>query len=133
MQRKGQKLMTDFLQKVKNATTSAENSKSPAKNAKNELQVEKITQKLRGELVKILWIPKDNLEVDPSQYLSIFLLNEIASACIEAPKDTDLMDVVKDAIDVFPDGMWTRVVTIAEKFEDSYFEDDDEEQQEAES
>lgn len=122
--------MTDFLQKVKNATTSAENSKSPAK---NELQVEKITQKLRGELVKILWIPKDNLEVDPSQYLSIFLLNEIASACIEAPKDTDLMDVVKDAIDVFPDGMWTRVVTIATTFENSYFEDDDEEQQEAES
>lgn len=113
---------------MRNATTSAEKSKSPAD---NELQVEKITQKLRGDLVKILWIPKDNLEVDPSQYLSIFLLNEIASALIDSPEDAELIDVVKDAVDVFPDGMWTRVVTIAAKFEDSYFEDDDEGQEAA--
>lgn len=112
---------------MKNPNQSAAISPSTSKDS--EIYVEKITQQFRGDLVKILWIPKDNFEVDPSQYLSIFLLNEISNDLMKKPpgdENTSLKDVVREAIDLFPNAMWERVVKLAGDFEDAYFEDEDE-------
>lgn len=72
-----------------------------------------------------MWIP-NNCELDPTQYISIWLLNEIATILQESPRDSKPADVVLQGIQELPNAMWKIAVELTEKFEDQYFEDIDE-------
>jgi hypothetical protein len=101
--------MTDFYPVAK-AVDNANTYKKPVDvtvksslHLKQTFKVEEITQKLRGANVKILWMPKRHWELDATQYISVFLLNEI-SRLVENDEDeqTDTKTKCIAAIDRFP-------------------------------
>lgn len=122
--------MGNFFQSVKKGNSENIPTK-PKTSSDNEIYVEKITRQLRGDLVKILWIPKENDEVDPNYYISIFLLNEIANVLATTQGDQKMKDVVKEGINLFPNEMWGRVIDITSYFENAHFEDDEDNEEEA--
>lgn len=112
--------MTDFFQSTKSPSLKQPYKKpeDPPKNA-----IEEITQTLRGNSVKILWLPKLHYELDPSQYVSVFLLNEI-SLRLKANEDVDLKTHCIEALDRLPDGIWELAVELVNKCEASYMDFD---------
>lgn len=107
-QRKGQKIMPEFFKAIKSAASPL---KKPEKIPK--YRVEKILQDLRGDTVKILWIPSGHYDLDPSQFVTVFLRNEIGLR-VESKEDADLKSSFDEALSRLPNGMWSRAVTFME-------------------
>lgn len=72
----------------------------------------------------MIWIPKRHYELDPSQYISVFLLHEIV-LLVEKNKDKDLKALCSDALDYFPSEMWKKAVEWAETCENKYLSSDE--------
>ena len=101
--------------------------------------IEEMTQKLRGDNVKIIWMPKKHYELDPSQYISVFFLSLICSNIQKYPGIKDLKELCRYTLDYsFPNDMWDNAVEWAEKCERKYLnidtgsDGDDENSDEAE-
>lgn len=93
--------MTDFFQTTKTATPY---NKKPAPLLK--YNIEEITRKIRGDEVKILWIPKSNLELDPSQFVSIVLLADISTRIDIAEDEPDIKEISLKAINEMDNLTW---------------------------
>lgn len=95
--------------------------------SKQPMEVEEITTKLRGDQVKILWMPKRHSELDASQYISVFLLNEI-SRLIEdnSSEEVDMKQKCINAIDYFPNEVWRKASVWVQDCEDFYLNKVDE-------
>lgn len=93
--------------------------------SKRPFEIENIAQKLRGDTVKILWLPKSHLELDATQYVSVFLLNEI-SRLIENDEDdeSDVKTKCNRAIDLLPNQIWQNASEYVEDCENFYLPDD---------
>lgn len=103
---------------------------------------EKLTQNLRGDKVKLLWLPTQHFELDPSRYVAIILLNEI-SLRLEAVDEPNVRKETEEAFNRLPNNVWTMAVNYSKDCEDYYLtkmkegiiksleedEDDDEEPQ----
>lgn len=87
------------------------------------LKIEEIVQVLRGDNVKILWLPKQHYELDPSQYVAVVLLNEFARQTEGA--ETVNIDDCSEIIDRFPDEIWTLAVEKAKFCEEFYRNSED--------
>lgn len=94
--------MTDFFQSTKSPSVKLPYRKSedPQKNA-----IEEIVQKMRGDNVKILFMPQLHYELDSSQYVSVFLLSEI-SLLVESDEDADIKAHCIEAINRLPNAIW---------------------------
>lgn len=84
---------------------------------------EEISKLLRGEFVKILTVPKLHYELDPSNYVSVFLLNEI-SLRIAKDSGLDLKTHCEEALGRLPDMVWLKAVEHVETCEDFYLKDE---------
>jgi hypothetical protein len=69
-----------------------------------------------------MWIPNSH-ELDPCQYISVWLMNEISTTHQESPRGSKAVDVVLKTIQEFPNDIWKTAIEYTEKFEDQYFED----------
>lgn len=78
--------------------------------------IEGITQKHRSDQVKIIFIPKKHYELDPSQYISVFLLNAVKN------NSNDLKKQCIDTLDRFPKGMWEKALGWVHKCEKTYMD-----------
>lgn len=108
-QRKGQKNITEFFPSTK---LVASPYKKPTKIPK--YQVEKIVQDLRGDNVKILWIPSGHYDLDPSQFVTVFLRNEIVLR-VDSNEDADVRASFDEALSRLPNGVWTRASKFMEE------------------
>lgn len=102
--------------------------------------IETILASLRGDKVRILWLPKLHYELDPSKYVAVFLLNEISQRldreeAVEGEEAKTLKDLCAEGVDVLPSGIWTKIVELVDDISAGYLQDenrDDNEQDETE-
>jgi len=127
---KGQQLLTRYY---KSSKASTSNSTVPYKKEFEPKTVksliEGITQKRRRDEVKIIWMPKKHYELDPSQYISVFLLNDVASK----KYSNDLKQQCIDTLDHFPRGMWEKAVGWVNDCEKAYMDVEESENEENQS
>ncbi|CAO1393283.1 unnamed protein product [Diamesa hyperborea] len=80
-QMKGQQKITSFFQSIKSSSVLSAQNKSFIEKPnmpKTEYKFIKMARELRGDTVKVLWIPKNYRELNPSEFVKTFLLNYIA-------------------------------------------------------
>ncbi|CAO1410919.1 unnamed protein product [Diamesa serratosioi] len=80
-QMKGQMKITCFFKATKSSSGSSIPKKSFIKkpiDSNPEFKIEMMARILRGDSVKVLWLPKNYRELNPSEFVKIFLLNNIA-------------------------------------------------------
>lgn len=116
--------MTSYFPSTKPLVHSADSYKKQVAPKTVRTVIEGITQKLRGDTVKIIWIPKQHYELDPSEYISVFLLNEICLLVQDNKEGKDLKTLCLNALDHFPSEMWRKALKWTEKCEKIYMEDD---------
>jgi hypothetical protein len=114
------------VKKIENSAPSAPYKKpvviESSFQSKRPFEIEEITQKLRGDNVKILWMPKRHSELDATQYISVFLLNEI-SRLIESENDEKKSKCIA-AINRFPNKIWETVSDYVQDCENYYMDDE---------
>ena len=93
--------MTDFFHSKKHSSIT----RVKPVQQQPKYKIEDITSAIRGDDVKILWIPKSHYELDPSRFVSVFLLNEVSHRLI-ATEDPDLKVCCLEAFKNLPDGIW---------------------------
>jgi hypothetical protein len=125
----GQSSITDFFGKKKGLTEPSPYKKPLVINFQHTYAIEQITKQLRGDQVKILWMPKRHSELDAAQFISVFLLNEI-SRLNENEGENDLKSSCALAIDRFPNKVWKIAADLVKNFEDFYDLMGDEEEEE---
>lgn len=86
-----------------------------------QFQVEEIVYKLRGDKVKILWIPDNHSELDPLKYVSTVLKSEICKF-MENNQDETTESAIKHNIEIFPDLTWTLINERVQQIEKIYME-----------
>lgn len=132
IKKKGQKLVTNYFQIIKRTPlTPVVKNKEESDEGQGRTVVERILNKLRGEQVKLMWIPS-HYELDPSQYVSIWLLNEISDEIQQASRDSHPSEIVFNTIQSFPHEIWTKALQLTGSFEEQYFEDDEDNNEEEE-
>jgi hypothetical protein len=128
-QAKGQTYLPNYFKSVKaststQASTFKKEEKEPVAQLKRpEYKVEDITMKLRGDKVKILRFPKTHYELDASQFIAVYLLNEIAARIDKVTGGNFELDIKRECaheINIFPDTLWTELVDYAKVCEDHY-------------
>jgi hypothetical protein len=117
----GQRSITDFFAKKKSSADPSPYKKPLIIPFQSNFatEIEQITRKLRGDQVKILWMPKRHAEVDAARFITVFLLNEIARLT-EIDDGVDLKHKCAFAIDRFPNDVWTKAVELVTSCEDFY-------------
>lgn len=91
--------------------------------------IETILTSLRGDKVRILWLPKSHYELDPSKYVAVFLLNEISQRLereeeVEGEEAKTLRDLCAEGVDVLPNDIWTKIVELVDEISDEYLQDE---------
>lgn len=114
---KGQTTVTDFFQSTKSPSSSKPYQK---KIEENKSTYEGIAKMLRGENVKVLKIPKNHYELDPSNYVSVFLLHSITLRAANDQNGLVLMTHCQDALERLPNEVWAEAINQVEKCEDNY-------------
>lgn len=112
--------MTRYFKAIRNS--SAVPCKKPIESKTVKSMIAAITQKLRGDNVRIVWLPKLHYELDPSQYISVFLLNEIYLLVHNNEDGKDLKTICSDALDRFPNETWGKAIQWANDCERKYLE-----------
>jgi hypothetical protein len=117
---KGQKTLDQFFTVKKAspnekviANKNSENKEDPAKKVS---KLDRIVEELRpNDEIKILRVPRKCFELNPSEYVSIFLLNEVSSY-IENNTGCQLMEACEDALDKFPNEAWCKIIKFIDDF-----------------
>lgn len=113
--------MTAFFKSTK-SLNGAPYAKNIAEASQPTYKIEAITQQLRGDQVKILWLPKAHYELNASEYVSVFLQNQIVLRANE--NDEDVIDSCQRAMDNFPNQVWETAFELVENCEIFYESDD---------
>lgn len=116
-QAKGQKSLTDFYKSTK-AGSPATPYKKPAEWPK--YKIEEITRDLRGDSVKILWLPKAHFELDASQFVSVVLQNYISQRLEASEGQPDVKVACTEAINQIPSKIWEVAVDYVDDCCESY-------------
>lgn len=126
-QLKGQQKIPEFFKLTKSASTSLSagkgKPKEPTSLEPREFKIEQITRLLRGDQVKILFLPKLHYELDASQYVSIFLLYEIK----RLQEDEEIIDIKRQcvtAVDHLNSEVWKFAIDHVERCERFYRDND---------
>jgi hypothetical protein len=129
----GTKPITDYFEVKKRSTSNEKKSPEPF----FKYQAEEIVHKLRGDSVKILWIPEKHSELDALAYVHISLRYEICNF-MEINQEETTQAAISHNLDIFPDLAWTRINEQIQFFEKIYLErnedaefDQDEEDEES--
>jgi len=110
--------MTDFFSSTKTAPII----QKPNQPINVQFKIERIAQQLRGDNVKILWFPKSHYELQPPEYVSVILLNEI-SRRLDQDDKLSLVEASQQAIDSFPNQAWSMLCQRAADCEKFYDDD----------
>jgi hypothetical protein len=113
--RRGQKAITTFFKSVKNQPIESK----PKMSSKSLYKVEEMAMMLRGDKVKILWLPKKHYELNPSNYVSVFLHDEINRKLFDN-QEIDLITGCDTSIDLLPNAVWKYAVDHANNCEEFY-------------
>lgn len=104
------------------------NNKKVTQEPHFDFLAEEILYKLRGDKVKILWIPENHSELDPIKYVTTVLKSEICNFMENNPgsvlhKESESKeDAIKHNIEIFPDLVWTHINERVQQFEKIYLE-----------
>lgn len=82
-------------------------------------RIEKLVQDLRGDSVKILWIPSGHYDLDPAQYVTVYLRNEIALSR-ESNNEVDFRTSFDDALSKLALEIWSVAFQFTETAIDFY-------------
>lgn len=121
--KEGQQQITKYFQTVK--------SSAQPKAVKEELpvcKIEEIIRNVRGHdsQIKILWIPKANIELNPCSYISVIFNNQVVKYKEENIDVSSWKQACERVIDLeMPNNIWAKIVNYVEKLEDEYKEEDE--------
>lgn len=117
-------MLTDYFKSTKASSSSSQitiKREPPENPLENTRRVtEKLTQNLRGDKVKLLWIPTQHYELNPSRYVAIILLNEISLRLENAKDEQDVQKETEEAFNRLPNNIWKLAVNYAKEGEDYY-------------
>lgn len=116
-------MLTEYFKSNK-ASSSASNIRPDTSDRESKLGnvrnlIEKQKQVLRGDDVRILWIPKQHSELDPSKFVAIFLLNEI-SLRLEQMEESDVLKGTEETFDLLPSELWSLATRYTKDCEEYY-------------
>jgi hypothetical protein len=112
---KGQKSITDYFRSVKSTSNTTQKPEEPT------YKLEEIIKEKRGTdcNIKILWLPKRNDELNPSNYVSV-VFNKDVVTMLENDESKDALESCKDVLDMFPSAGWWTIMQYIEKLENAY-------------
>lgn len=112
--------ITDFFPIVKSASSESA-PKKPDPVPIFKYKVEGILHKVRGDNVKILWIPHKHSELDPMSYIQI-MLKSLVCTFMEDNSELNSLQSIKEVLKIFPDSAWSDVMKKVEFFEKVFLE-----------
>lgn len=118
---KGSKLITNYFSVTKSSSEGTA-KKSPSPPVPSfKYKAEEIVYNLRGDKVKILWIPANHSELNPWSYISIMLKSQICNFLKDNKEETTLT-AIKENFATFPEDVWCAILSKVNYFEEIYME-----------
>lgn len=109
-------MMTSFFSSVKGSSPITPVKKSAAV---SENGLAELIQKLRGDEVKYLTVPKTFYDLDSSRYVAIFFLNEASNRQADENYGS-IGELCEVTMDTLPSGIWKQAVDFSKKCETLY-------------